>query len=77
MLSDFAMFDRIQEEQLMKAAAADGRELTRDDIATLIDIATRRQALMLELKQALRSGDEPEAIRLARQVCGLPAEVTE
>jgi hypothetical protein len=76
MLRDFAMFDAeaaLMQEQALK----DGRKLTREDVALLIDIAKQRQSLIEQMKDRLLSGDEPDALRLARQICGLPAEVTE
>jgi hypothetical protein len=48
--------------------------LTRSDIEAIIRIADARHELIDRLKAALLEHDVVEVYRLAREVCGLPAE---
>jgi hypothetical protein len=53
-----------------------GEELTLADVEAITRIAREHAALVRKLKEALIAGDILGALRLARQVCGLPDEVT-
>jgi hypothetical protein len=52
-------------------AAQQGRDLTDDDIEAITRISRDRAALMQRLKAALEAGKEAEALKLAREACGL------
>lgn len=51
--------------------------LTRSDIDTILRIGQERAALLFQLKQAILAGDTLLEHQIAREVCGLPKEVTQ
>jgi hypothetical protein len=58
----------------------DNREkpaLTRADIEAIMRIDRERAALLYRLKQAILDGDMPLERALAREIVGLPKEVTQ
>ena len=77
---DFAYFEALEVEA-MKASAS-----RRTDAATIpgplppevlrdiIAIARERAALVMRMKEALLDGNDAEALKLAREVCGMEAE---
>jgi len=76
MLSDFALFDAEAEAVMREAADQERRKVSREDIELMLQIARKRQAVILAMKDSLLAGDDAAALRYARQVCGLPeAEV--
>jgi hypothetical protein len=53
-----------------------GHGLTLEDIREIIRIAEARETLIDHLKEALLAGKTLEALKLAREVCGLSQETT-
>jgi hypothetical protein len=63
--------------------AADGRADSRTKLASdvslsglvdaILEVGTQRKLLLDQVRSALVSGDDAEALRFARQLCGLPA----
>jgi hypothetical protein len=51
------------------------RELTDDVVGKIVEAAQRRAALMAELRDALMTGENELALRLARQATGLEREL--
>jgi len=59
----------------MKKAAEDaGAKLTRGDADAIVEIARQRAELLRRVQEALLATDEPTAVRLMRQYCGIDPE---
>jgi len=66
---------RLQVKQLPRVAA-NPREMSREDVKSIIEIAKQRAELIRRLRAALEGNDTLGALRIARRVCGLPEEET-
>jgi len=43
-------------------------------VDTILEVGRQRKAVLDQLRAALQSGDSPQALNLARQLCGLQNE---
>ena len=50
-------------------------ELSEEEISYFVDLALRRSAEKLELRDALQAHDDQRALRIARQLVGLEQQV--